>query len=128
VRRLARQLSIVIVYSPDTEIQSVERVLEGVFGSELDISDNSRVGNVHACVIDVRVPDGFEVRAARRRIREELPAVRIKIIERFRESWWARPRWAIAIGAGVGIGVGVALVFISELLRPLVERMREALG
>jgi len=121
---VARQLSIVVVYPAGARLRSIRRVLEGVFGVELDVGKHSRVGDAYACVIDVQVPDGFDTRAARRRIRRELPDVRIKMMWRFCESWWARHRWSVAIG----VGVGIALMFVAELLRPLIARMREALG
>jgi len=46
------------------------------------------------------------------------------MMERFRESLWARHRWGVA----VGIGAGLAVALIVELLRPLAARLREALG
>jgi len=83
-----------------------------------------RVGGAYACVIDVQLPDAFAIHAAKRRLEEALPNVRIKMMERFRESLWARHRWGVA----VGIGAGLAVALIVELLRPLAARLREALG
>jgi len=125
---VARQLSVVVVYPADAEIQRVERVLEDVFNVELDVGKHSLVGDTCACIIDVRVPDSFMLHAAKRRIKKELPDVRIKMMDRLTEPRLARPGWYIAIGVAIGIGVGIAMVFISELLDPLAGRMREALG
>jgi len=121
---MVRRLSIVVVYPAGTRLKGTRRVLEDVLGAELDIGDHSPVGDVFACVVGAQLPDGFETGEAKRRIRRALPAVRIKIMERFRESWWRRHRWGIAIG----IGGSLAVVLAVELLRPLVARMREALG
>jgi len=121
---MARQLSIVVVYFADTDFASVMGTLEKEFPARLDAGDHRLVGNAEACIIDVLVPGGFDLRQAQHRLEEAMPTVGIKIMERYHESWWARRRWTIA----VGIGVGIALMFIAELLRPLTARLREALG
>lgn len=122
--RVARQLSIVAACPVGTGLKGIRRAMEGAFGAELDISSNSRVGDACACVTGVQVPDGFDTRAARRKIKRALPAVRIKMMWRFHESRWARRRGGIAIG----VGIGLAMILVAELLRPLAARMREALG
>ena len=53
-----------------------------------------------------------------------MPDVQIKMLERFRESWWRRHRWDIAIAIGGGIAVGL----IVDLVRSSAERFREMLG
>jgi len=83
---VARQLSIVAACPVGTGLKGIRRAMEGVFGAELDIGDHSPVGDVFACVVDVRLPDGFETGEAKRGTSRALPAVRIKIMERFRES------------------------------------------
>lgn len=100
----------------------------GVLAAKLDVGGHSRVGGVYARVIDVQVPDNFAISSARRKMRGALPAVRTKVMGRFTEPRWARPRRTVAIGVAIGAGVGIAVVFISDLLRPLVERMRGAPG
>jgi len=121
---MSRQLSIVVVYFADTDFASVMGTLEKEFSARRGAGDHRLVGNAEACIIDVLVPSGFELRQAQHRLEEAMPTVGIKIMERYHESWRARRRWTIAIG----IGVGIALMFIAELLRPLTACLREALG
>jgi len=128
VRHVARQLSVVVVHSPETRLLGARRVLEDVFNAELDVGKHTLVGDACACIIDVRVPDSFVFHAAKRRIGEELPDVRIKMMDRLTEPRWARPQWHVGVGIAIGIIAGIALSFIDELLSPLVTRMREALG
>jgi len=59
VRRVARLVSIVVVYPVGTGLKSVVQVLEDVFNAELDISDHSSAGGAYACAIDAQqVQDG----------------------------------------------------------------------
>lgn len=103
-------------------------MLEGVFNAELNIGAHSPVGDVFACVIDVQAPDRFEISAAKRRIRKELPNVRIKMMERCREPRLARPGRHIGAGIAIGIAAGIAMALIPGPLRPLAGRMRGAPG
>lgn len=59
-----------------------------------------------------------------RRLGAALPPVRIKMTGRFRESWWRRYRWNIAIATGGGI----AVAFLVDLVRSSAERLRDLFG
>lgn len=119
-----RLVSIVVVYFSDSRFKNVQNTLETEFKTRLDIGEHSSVGEVCACVIDVQAPDSFVLADMQRRLEAALPSVRIKMMERFRESWWRRYRWNIAIA----IGGGIAVAFIVDLVRSSAERLRDLLG
>jgi len=121
---MTRIVSVAVIYFADVDFANVVSALEREFLTKMEVGEHERMGEAGACIIDVRVPDGFALYVAQRRLESAMPTVRIKIMERFRESWWARHRWGIAIG----IGGGLAVALIVELLRPLLARLREALG
>ena len=91
---------------------------------DIDVGARERMDGVQACIMDVRVPGAFALRAAQQKLERELPAVRIKMMERFHESWWERHRWGIAIG----VGGGLAVALIADLVRLLLARLRELPG
>jgi len=121
---MTRLVSIAVIYFADVDFANVVATLEREFLTKIEVGEHERMGGAGACIIDVRVPDGFALYVVQRRLEDALPSVRIKIMERFCESWWRRHRWSIAIG----IGVGLAVALIVELLRPLADRLRELLG
>ena len=59
MRKMARLVSIVVVYFADIRFKNIQHTLEVEFKTNLDIGDHTRVGDAHACVIDVQVPDEF---------------------------------------------------------------------
>ncbi len=122
--RMTRLVSVVVVYFADTGFDSVVGALEREFLTRLEIGDHKLVGEADACIIDVRVPDGFALHAVQQRLEGAMPTVRIKMMERFAGSWWERHRWNIAIA----VGGGIAVALIADLLRPAVARLRELLG
>ena len=124
MRTMTRIVSIVIVYFTGSKFKNVKQVLEEEFKTKLDVGEYAGIGGAHAYVIDVQVPDSFALHKVQRRLEEALPSVRIKMLERFRESWWRRHRWDIAIAIGGGIAVGL----IVDLVRSSAERFREMLG
>lgn len=121
---MARIVPIVVVYFTGSKFKSVMQVLEDEFKTKLDVGEYASLGGAHAHVIDVQVPDGFELHTEQRRLGASMPTVRIKIMGRFRESWWRRYRWNIAIA----IGGGIAVAFIVDLVRSSADRLRDLLG
>jgi len=69
----------------------------------------------------VQVPDGFELHAAQQRLEKAMPTVLIKIMERFRESWWRRHRGNLAIS----VGGGIAVALIVDLARTSAAHLRD---
>ena len=90
---------------------------------DMDAGGHERMDGVQACIMDVRVPGALALRAAQQRLEGGLPAVRIKMMERFHESSWERHRWGIAIGVG-----GLAVAPVADLVRLLLARLRELPG
>ena len=72
---------------------------------------------------DRRAHGAFALRAAQQGPERELPAVRIRMMERFHESWWERHRWVMAIGVG-----GLDVAPVADLVRLLLARLRELPG
>ena len=124
MRQTARPVSIVVVYSADVKFDSVVETLEREFEMDMDAGAHERMDGVQACIMDVRVPGALALRAAQQGPERELPAVRIKMMERFHESWWERHRWGMAIG----VGGGLAVALIADLVRLLLARLRELPG
>ena len=91
---------------------------------DMDAGGHERMDGVQACMMDVRVPGALALRAAQQGPEREPPAVRIKMMERFHESWWERHRWGMAIG----VGGGLAVALIADLVRLLLARLRELPG
>jgi len=106
---MTRLVSIVVVYFADSSFEGVQRALEGEFRSRLDIGEFANVGDTFACIIDARVPNDFALHEAQQRLEAAIPTVRIKMLERFLESWWGRHRWNIAISVGGGIVVALVV-------------------
>jgi len=106
---VARFVSIVVVYFEDSRLKNVQHTLEMGLKTNLDIGGHTGVGEAHACVIDVRVPDEFVLYTTQRRLRKAMPTAQIKTMERFRESWRGRHRWNTAIATAIGGGIAVPL-------------------
>ena len=121
---MTRLVSIVIVYPADADFDGMMKTLEGEFLTRLEVSEHEQMGVARTCIIDVRVPGAPALHTAQQRLERELPAVRIKMMERFYESWWKRHRWGIAIG----VGGGLAVALIVDLVRLLLARLRELPG
>ncbi len=116
---VTRLVSIVTVYFHDSDFVKVRHALEGEFRSRLDIGEFANVGDTFACIIDARVPNDFALHEAQQRLEDAMPTVRIKMLERFLESWWGRHRWSIAIS----VGGGIAVAAIVDLARASAARL-----
>lgn len=120
---MARFVSIVVVYFEDSRLKNAQHTLEMELKTNLDIGEHTRVGEAHACVIDVRVPKNLCC-TLQRRLRKAMPTAQIKTMGRFRESWRGRHRWNTAIA----IGGGIAVAFIVDLVRSPLDRLRDFFG
>lgn len=122
--RMTRLVSIAIIYFADSGFRGIRQALESEFRSRVDVGEFANMGDTHACIIDVQVSDSFALHEAQQRLERAMPTVLIKMMERFRESWWRRHRWGIAIS----VGGGIAVALIVDLARTLVVRLRESVG
>lgn len=114
-------VSIVAACLADTDFDGVMGTLEAEFRTRLETSEHRPVGDTGACIIDVRVPDGFALNTVQQRLDLAMPTVGIKMTGRFTGSWWARHRWGIVIGVGSGIAAAATI----DLLRSLAARLRD---
>jgi len=77
----------VVANSADVKFDSVVETPGREFEMDMDAGGHERMDGVQACIMDVRVPGALALRAAQQRLEGGLAAVRIKMMERFHESW-----------------------------------------
>ncbi len=111
---MTRLISIVVVYHDDINlVEDLVPVFEEQFKRPIDVGVVVQTGNVCVCVFSVSVPNSFALHKVQRKLNNTFPNVSICVLERFKETWWRRYGWNVAIS----VWGGMAVILFVEIMR-----------
>lgn len=67
------------------------------------------VGSARSCIIDVELPDNFDIRSIEMQVNNRLPDVNVSVATRFRRSIWEKRRIDVAIAVTSGLAVALVI-------------------
>lgn len=103
--------SITVAYPSHLDfLEEIKPKVEAMPGTQItDKPSISAVGGVISCIIDVELPDNFDIRRLRAQMADRLPDVNVNVATSFRRSMWEWRGMDVVIALTSGITVALVL-------------------
>lgn len=117
---MAITVSIVIAYPLHVDfLEEIRPEIEQILGTQIPgMPKTVTVGSTRSCIIDVELPDNFDIRGIRSQINDRLPDVNANVATRFRRSIW---EWR-GIDVVIAVTSGIAVALMLDAVRLLLAR------
>jgi len=98
-------------------LEEIRPVVEAVLGTQIpDLPSIADVGNTSSCLVDVELPDNFDIRSIKTQMGDRLPNVNVIVATRFRKSIWEKRSVDVVIAITSGIAVALVIRAMQLLL------------
>ena len=98
-------------------LDEIRPVVEDILGIQIpDLPSIADVGNTSSCLVDVELPDNFDIRGIKTQVNARLPDVNVIVATRFRKSIWEKRGMDVVIAITSGIAVALVIRAMQLLL------------
>jgi len=104
-------VSIVVVYPTHMDFwEEVGPEIEAMLGTQITHKPRmAAVGSKRSCIVDVELPDNFDIRSIETQVNDRLPDVNVSVATRFRKSIWERRSLDVVIAVTSGLAVALVI-------------------
>ncbi|MDD9826277.1 MAG: hypothetical protein OXU86_05865 [Thaumarchaeota archaeon] len=112
------EVTIAVVYPMSMDyLGKIRPEIEAILGTQITNEPRTAaIGNARSCIIDVELPDNFDIRSIETQVDSRLPDVNVSVATRFRKSIWEKRRIDVAIAVTSGLAVALAIRAMQLLL------------
>lgn len=112
------EVTITVVYPTHMGyLEEIRPKIEEILGTQITNEPRTAtVGNARSCIIDVELPDNFDIRSIEMRVKNRLPDANVSVATRFRKSIWEKRRIDVAIAVTSGLAVALVIRAMQLLL------------
>jgi len=112
--------SITIVYPAHVDFwEEIGPEIEEILGTQIPHEPRTAVvGSTGSCIVNVELPDNFDIRSIRPQVIRRLPDVNVNVVTSFRRSIWEWRGLDVVIAITSGIAVALVLDALQLLTRP----------
>lgn len=113
-------VSIVVVYPTHMDFwEEIGPKIEAMLGTQITHKPRmAAVGSKRSCIVDVELPDNFDIRSIETQANDRLPDVNVSVATRFRKSIW---EWR-GLDVVIAITSGIAVALVLDAVRLLLAR------
>jgi len=117
---MAITVSIVVAYPLHVDfLEEIRPEIEKILGTQIPgMPKTVAVGSTGSCIINVELPDNFDIRSIRPQINDRLPDVNVNVATSFRRPIWEWRGLDVVIAITSGIAVALVLDALQLLTRP----------